>query len=89
MIEGQLQDLDLVGVGLATPREDAPGVRQGGGDETVGVTDVGGPAGGVEEGVAEGGVSGLALGGAEPDGQVDAQGRIGVVGLDVELSAWV
>ncbi len=27
----------------------------------------------------------MALGGAEPDGQVDAQGRIGVVGLGVEV----
>ncbi len=66
-------------------REEAPVVGQGGGDETVGVTEVGGPAGGVEERVAEGGVSGLALGGAEPDGQVDAQDRIGVVGLGVEV----
>ena len=27
----------------------------------------------------------MALGGAEPDGQVDAQGRVGVVGLGVEV----
>ena len=65
--------------------EHAPVVGQGGGHEALGVTEVGGPSGGVEEGVAEGGVAGLALGGAEPDGQVDAQDRIGVVGLGVEV----
>ena len=84
-IEGHLQDLDLVDVDVASGREEAPVVRQGGGDETVGVIEVGGPSGSVEERVAEGGVSGLALGGAEPDGQVDAQRRIGVVGLGVEV----
>ena len=65
--------------------EHAPVVGEGGGDEALGVTEVGGPPGGVEEGVAEGGVAGLALGGAEPDGEVDAQDRIGVVGLGVEV----
>ena len=84
-IEGHLQDLDLVGVDGAAGREDAPVVGQGGGHEALGVTEVGGPASGVEERVAKGGVSGLALGGAEPDGQVDAQDRIGVVGLGVEV----
>ena len=80
-----LQDLDLVGVDGPAVREEAPVVGQGGGHEALGVTEVGGPSSGVEEGVAEGGVAGLALGGAEPDGQVDAQDRIGVVGLGVEV----
>ena len=84
-VEGQLQDLDLVGVDGASGREHAAVVGEGGGDEPVGVAEVGGPAGGVEERVAEGGVAGLALGGAEPDRQVDAQDRIGVVGLGVEV----
>ena len=39
---------------------------------------VGGPPGGVEERVAECGVAGLALGGAEADGEVERQDRIGV-----------
>ena len=84
-IEGQLQDLDLVGVDGAAGGEHAPVVGQGGGHEALGVAEVGGPSSGVEEGVAEGGVAGLALGGAEPDGQVDAEDRIGVVGLGVEV----
>ena len=63
----------------------APVVGQGGGHEPVGVTEVGGPASGVEERVAKGGVAGLALGGAEPDGQVESEDRIGVVGLGVEV----
>ena len=84
-IEGHLQDLDLVGVDGADGGEHAPVVGQGGGHEPVGVTEVGGPASGVEEGVAEGGVAGLALGGAEPDGQVEPEDRIGVVGLGVEV----
>ncbi len=84
-IEGHLQDLDLVGVDGAAAGEHAPVVGQGGGHETVGVTEVGGPSRGVEEGLAEGRVSGLALGGAEPDRQIDPEDRVGVVGLGVEV----
>ena len=62
-----------------------PVVGQGGGHEPLRVAEVGGPASGVEERVAKGGVAGLALGGAEPDRQVDAEDRIGVVGLGVEV----
>ena len=68
-----------------TCAEEAPVVGEGGGDEPVGVAEVGGPAGGVEERVAEGGVAGLALGGAEPDREVEPEDRIGVVGLGVEV----
>ena len=84
-VEGQLQDLDLVGVDGADGAEPTPVVGQGGGHQTLGVTEVGGPASSIEEGVAKGGVSRLALGGAEPDGQVDAQHWIGVGGLGVEV----
>ena len=83
--EGQLQDLDLVVVGGQGIGERAPVVGQGGARQARGVTEVGGPSSSIEEGLAEGGVSRLALGGAEPDGQVDAEDRIGVLGLGVEV----
>ena len=37
--------------------------------------------------MAKGRVSGLALGGAEADGQIESEGRIGVVGLSVEVES--
>jgi hypothetical protein len=43
-----------------------------------GVTEISRPPSSTEEGVTKGGVSCLALGGAEPDGQVDTQDGVGV-----------
>ena len=77
-VEGELQDLDLLGVDRPDGAEPAPVVGQGGGHESLGVAEVGGPACGLEERVAEGGVPRLALGGAEPDGEVEAEDRVGV-----------
>ena len=82
-IEGQLEDLHFVGVDGAGRREHASVVGQGGGHKALGVAELASPSSGVEEGVAKGWISRLALGRAEPDGQVDAQDRIRVVG-----SAW-
>ena len=84
-VEGHLQDLDLLGVDGTGGAEEAAVVGQGGGHEPLGVTEIGGPASSAEERVAKGGVSRLALGGAEPDGQVDAEDGIGVGGLGVEI----
>ena len=84
-VEGHLQDLDLVGVDGPDGAEEAAVVGQGGGHQSLGVAEIGRPASSVEEGVAKGRVTRLALGGAEPDGQVDAEDRIGVVGLGVEV----
>jgi hypothetical protein len=81
-LECQLQDRDLVGVDGS---HNLPVVGQGRGDESPRVTELGGPPGRVEEGVAKGGVAGLVLGGAEPDREVDAEGRVGVGGLGVEI----
>ena len=78
-IEGQLQDLDLVGVDGTGGAEEAPVVGQGGGHQALGVTEVGGPASGVEKGLAKGGVPRLALGRAEPDGQVEPRTGSGSV----------
>ena len=50
-------------------------VLQGGGHEPVGVAELGRPPRRSEEGVPERGVAGLALGGAEPDGQIERRGR--------------
>ena len=77
-IDGQLQDCDLVGVD-GTGANTRPVVGQGGGHKAFGVTQVGRPARSAEEGVAKSGVPGLALGGAQPDRQVDAQNRSGSV----------
>ena len=63
----------------------APVVGQGGGDEPVGVAEVGRPARGVEERLAKRRVAGLALRGAEPDREVEPEDRVGVVGLGVEV----
>ena len=84
-VEGHLQDLDLVGVDDTGSAGRAPVVGQGGGDEPVGVAEVGGPARGVEQRLTKGGVAGLALGGAEPDREVESEDRIGVGGLGVEV----
>ena len=84
-VERRLQDLDLLGVDDPDVAVKAPIVGQGSGHEPVGVAEVGGLASGVEERLAEGGVTGLALGGAEPDGQIEPEDRIGVGGLWVEV----
>ena len=83
--EGPLQDLDLVGVDDTDGGGPAPVVGQGGGHEPVGVTEIHRPASRAEERVAKGGVSGLALGGTEADGQIESEHRIGLVGLGVEV----
>ena len=78
-IEGQLQDLDAVGVDGAGGWRTCPGCWRGRRPRGVRCHRGRRPAGGVEEGVTERGVAGLALRGAEPDGQVDAEDRIGIV----------
>ena len=83
--EGQLQDLDLLCIDGTGAAEEPTVVRHGGGHEALGVTEVCRPSRRFEEGVARGGVTRLALGGTEPDGQVDAQDGIGVGGLGVEV----
>ena len=83
--QGGLQDLKLVGVDDTDGTEQAAIVGQCGGHQPVGVAQGGGSAGSVQEGVAEGGVPGLALGGAEPDRQVDTHHGVGVQGLGMEV----
>ena len=84
-VEGGLQDLDPVGVDDTGSAEEPSVVREGGGDEPVGVAEVGGPACRVEERLTMVGVAGLALGGAEPDREVESEDRVGVGGLGVEV----
>ena len=79
------EDVDPVAVDAADGREQAAVVGEGGGDEPLGVAEVGGLSGGGEEGLAELGVPGLALGDTEPDGEVECEQRIGVIGLVVEV----
>ena len=84
-IEGHLQDLDLFGVEGTDGTDHPPVVGKGGGGEPLPFTEVGCPASGTEERVAKRGVARLALSGAEPDGQVESDHRIGVGGLCVEI----
>ena len=58
----------------------SPVVGERGVHEPVGIAEVLGDAGGLEEGFAVGGVAGLALGGAETDEQVAVPSLV-VVGL--------
>ncbi len=84
LVEGQFEELDPVRVDVG-PREHAAGVGQGGDGEPLGVTLLHGLPRRVEERFAEPGLPGLALGDAEPDGQVEAEDRIGGRGPSVEV----
>ncbi len=83
--ERGLQDGDLVGIDDTEDAEEATIVGERGGHESVRVTEVGRSVSSVEERVAKRRVTRLALRGAEPDGQVDAEDRIRVGGLGVEV----
>ena len=85
-IEGHLQDGDLVGVDIPRHCSSKPRSLASTAATSRSVSSRSAArASSVEEGAAKGGVPGLALGGAEPDGQVDAERRIGVAELGVEV----
>ena len=84
-LERELEDVDPVAVDDAGGGVQALVVGEGGGGEPVGVAEVGGLSGGGEEGLAELGVPGLALGDAEPDAQVHVEQRVGLGALLVEV----
>ena len=81
VIEGGLEHLDLLAVGGADRAVEAAVVGQGGGDQPLGVTELGRPMRGFEQGVTKGRVAGLALRRSQPDDQVEGQDGVGVVDL--------
>ena len=83
-VERQLQDLDLVGVGIAADRETAI-VRQGGAHEPRGITEMGGSVSSAEERLAKRWITNLALRDPKPDCQVEFEDRICVISFGAKL----
>ena len=77
-VERRLQYLDLLGVDGAHGAEGPAVVGQGGRHQAVGVAEVGRLPACLQQRVAEGGITRLAFGGAEPDEQIELEDGIGV-----------
>jgi hypothetical protein len=87
MCQSQFQDLDLGSVDVPDGTDHAPIVGEGGGHEPVSGSEVRCPTRSIEEGVAKRRITGLALGRAYPDRKVNAEYRIGVGCLRVEVES--
>ena len=83
--EGLLEDGDPVGVDGTEVAEQPPVCCERGGNEARSVTVFDRTSGCAQKGVAKGGLAQLALGGAEPDLEVDGQDRIVLVALREQL----
>ena len=88
-LQREFDDVGPVAVDVAEGGVQSLLVGEGGGGEPVGVAEVRGLSGGGEKGLAELGVSRLALGDAEPDAQVHLEQRVGLGALLIQVEGLV